>query len=292
VAADITPEAGNAEGERLTRLLALGTARLAGSPSAALDAQLLLGWVLGRDRSWVLAHDDCRASSMHSAAFRLLIERRSCGEPVAYIRGLVQWYGMELEVTPDVLIPRPETELLVEEAVRMAANHRASRIADIGTGCGAIAVALARALPHCSILATDGTASALGVAARNVKRMAVDERISLQCGDLLTAVLTRPDLLVANLPYLSTAMMAGLPRDVRHEPAAALYGGEFGWELYERLLDQLSERAWDIPFILELDPRQVDHLYSSIRARLPGGRVAVLQDYAGHHRFVVYEPRA
>jgi len=290
VAANFTPEATNAEGERVTQLLASGTARLAGSPSAALDAQLLLGYVLGRDRSWVLAHDDHRASCAESAAFSHLIERRSCGEPVAYIRGVVQWYGMALEVTPEVLIPRPETELLVEEAIRAAADHRASQIADIGTGSGAIAIALARALPSCSIVATDASVSALKVAARNAKRMAVAERISLQCGDLLTPVLTRPDLLVANLPYLSTTEFADLPRDVRYEPVGALYAGEFGWELYERLLDQLSERAWHIPFILELDPPQAEHLCSRIRARLSVGRLAVLQDYAGDHRFVVYEP--
>ncbi len=290
MAANFRPDVANAEGEQVTRLLASGAARLASSPSAALDAQLLLGYVLGRDRSWVLAHDDYHASSAESAAFRRLIERRSCGEPVAYIRGVVQWYGMELEVTPEVLIPCPETELMVEEAIRMAADHRASRIADIGTGSGAIAIALARASPHCRVVATDSSDSALEVAARNVKRMAVDERISLQCGDLLTPVLTRPDLLVANLPYLSATEMADLPRDVRHEPVGALYGGQFGWELYERLLDQLSERAWHIPFILELDPRQADHLCSGVRARLPVGRLAVLQDYAGDHRFVVYEP--
>lgn len=290
MAANFTPEASNVAGERVTQLLASGTARLAGSPSAALDAQLLLGCVLGRDRSWVLAHDDHRASCAESAAFRRLIERRACGEPVAYIRGVVQWYGMELEVTPEVLIPCPETELLVEEAIRTAANHRASQIADVGTGSGAIAIALARALPCCSIVATDASVSALKVAARNAKRMAVDQRISLQSGDLLTPVLSRPDLLVANLPYLSATEMAYLPRDVRHEPVGALYGGEFGWELYERLLDQLSERAWHIPFILELDPRQADHVCSIVRARLPVGRLAVLRDYAGDHRFVVYEP--
>ncbi len=275
---------------RVTSLLAWGTTRLAGSPSAALDAQLLLGCVLGRDRSWVLAHDDYRAASTESAAFRLLIERRWCGEPVAYIRGVVEWYGMALEVTPDVLIPRPETELMVEQAVRMAHNYSALRIADIGTGCGAIAIALARALPHCRIVATDRTASILGVAACNAERMAVDERISLRCGDLLSPVLARPDLLVANLPYLSATMMASLPRDVRHEPMGALYGGESGWELYERLVDQLCERAWKIPFIFEIDPRQAEHLRSSVRARLPVGRLDVLQDYAGHDRFVVYEP--
>lgn len=290
MAVNFTPEATNAEGERVAQLLASGTARLAASPSAALDAQLLLGYVLGRDRSWVLAHDDHRASCAESAAFRRLIERRSCGEPVAYIRGVVQWYGMALEVTPEVLIPRPETELMVEEAIRAAADHRASQIADIGTGSGAIAIALARALPCCSIVATDASVSALKVAARNAKRMAVADRISLQCGDLLTPVLTRPDLLVANLPYLSTTEIADLPRDVRYEPVGALYGGEFGWELYERLLDQLSERAWHIPFILELDPPQAEHLCSRIRARLSVGRLAVLQDYAGDHRFVVYEP--
>ncbi len=292
MAADFRPEAADAEGERVTRLLTSGAARLSGSPSAPLDAQLLLGYVLGRDRSWVLAHHDYRASSAESAAFRLLIERRSCGEPVAYIRGMVQWYGMELEVTVDVLIPCPETELMVEEALRMVADHHVSRIADIGTGSGAIAIALAVALPQCRIVATDTSGGALEVAVRNAKRIAVHDRISLRRGDLLTPVLTRPDLLVANLPYLSATEMAVLPSDVRHEPPGALYGGEFGWELYERLLDQLSERAWDIPFILELDPRQADHLCSLVRARLPGGRLAMLPDYAGHNRFVVYQPRA
>lgn len=290
MAANFGPEAENADGEQVTRLLASGAACLLGSPTAALDAQLLLGYVLSRERSWVLAHDDYRASGAESAAFRLLIERRSCGEPVAYLRGVVQWYGMDLEVAPEVLIPRPETELLVEEAVRMAAKHRASRVADIGTGCGAIAIALARTLPHCSIVATDTSLKALEVADRNAKRLGVAERISLWCGDLLTPVFDRPDLLVTNLPYLSATMMADLPPEVRQEPVEALHGGEFGWELYERLLDQLSERAWHIPFILELDPRQADHLCSCVRARLPVGRLAVLQDYAGDHRFVVYEP--
>jgi release factor glutamine methyltransferase len=264
-----------------------GREQLQPSSTASLDAQLLLGHVLHRERSWILAHHDEPLSEEAVAEYRQLISRRARGVPVAYLRGYIEWSGLKLKVTPDVLVPRPETELLVEEAVAIARSRRARRVVDVGTGSGAIAIALARCLPDAGIIGIDLSPQALEIARYNARSTGTDDRITWMQGDLLQPLTSQPDLLVANLPYLSEGMMLDLPIDVRHEPALALGGGETGLELYRNLFEQRRDRGWSTPAVVEIDPRQSSPLTAMLCSEFSETELYVRPDYAGLDRVAV-----
>ena len=261
-------------------------------PSFTLAAELLLLHVLGRDRTWVYAHSEESIADADAQRFLSLIARRAAGEPTQYLTGKQEFWGLEFEVTPDVLIPRPETEHIIEVALdRLALNEirhgrpqatkgEGLHIADIGTGSGCIAVALAKELPAARIYATDSSAKALEVARRNAARHHLADRIrfahanflepcsvgaqlypersrgnpALQLGTVSNNALSdfhespvtsheslRFDLIASNPPYIGRREAASLPREVReHEPATALYGGEEGYELYADLIVQAA----------------------------------------------------
>jgi release factor glutamine methyltransferase len=242
--------------------------------------------VLSVSRVWVLAHAEFELDAEQQQAFRALVERRARGEPVAYLRGEVEWHGLALEVGSAVLIPRPETELLVEAAVELGRRRPPSVIADIGTGSGAIAIALASHFPSATVYATDRSGDALAIAARNAARHHVTGRIHFLQGDLIDPLPRRPDLLAANLPYLADWMMDELPEPVRYEPGAALRAGPTGLELYKRLFEQIAGRGWSMPFVLEIDARQGDQARRLAALRFPGAQIRVLRDYAGLDRVV------
>jgi len=233
----------------------LAKLRAARVPSHTLAGELLLLHVLGRDRTWIYAHPEEEISAADARCFRELIARRSSGEPTQYLTGKQEFWGLEFEVTPDVLIPRPETEHVMEVALdRLAVREiRAGRkqtlsgeglrIADIGTGSGCIAVALLKALPGATIYATDISSAALAVARRNAARHFVSDQIHFLESDLLDALPVTShhspllDLIVCNPPYIGRREAATLMREVRdHEPEIALYGGEEGYELYADLI--------------------------------------------------------
>jgi release factor glutamine methyltransferase len=260
------------------------------SPSASLDAQLLLAHVLRQSRAWLLAHPEASLTPSDAEVFLELIQRRTKGEPVAYLRGHVSWFDLDLRVAPSVLIPRPETELLVEASIELIAKYRLTTVADLGTGSGAIAIALARTVRNLRILATDVSREALEIARRNAEEQGVAARITFMEGSLLVPIRDRPDLIVANLPYLSDDMMATLPLDVQFEPETALAAGPSGLELYEELFHQLKQRGWRIPFILEIDPRQGQTIEHMILASIEG-TITINQDYTGHDRILIFEPR-
>lgn len=267
-----------------------GRQALLSSPTASLDAQLLLGHVLQRPRSWVIAHENDELAPWQIAVYGSLVQRRRAGEPVAYLRGYVEWLDLELEVTPEVLIPRPETELVVERALETAGRRRPALVADIGTGSGAIAIALARRLHDADVLAVDVSDSALRVAARNLARYDLSPRVRLLQGSLLQPLEEPPDLIVANLPYLSDHMMRTLEPGVRFEPPIALHGGNTGFELYEELFRQLRSRAWQPVVVLEIDPRQSRDVRRLAPDLLPGMTWSIYPDYAGHDRVVLLDP--
>jgi release factor glutamine methyltransferase len=255
-------------------LLKRGIARLreADVSSFTLAAELLLLHVLGRDRTWLYAHPEAMINDADANRFFNLIARRAAGEPTQHLTGKQEFWGLEFEVTPDVLIPRPETEHVIEVALdRLALRElRAGRsqetdgaglqIADVGTGSGCIAIALAKELPAATFYATDISPSALAAAERNAKRHAVADRIRFQESNLLgacpnsappcfvhglpaTAHETRAfDLIVSNPPYIGRREADSLPVEVRdHEPDTALYGGEEGYELYAPLITQAAK---------------------------------------------------
>ncbi|MGB7547259.1 MAG: peptide chain release factor N(5)-glutamine methyltransferase [Terracidiphilus sp.] len=225
-------------------LIAEGEYTLAESPHperARRDAETLLLHLFQRrdpqrNRAWLIAH--WNNPTDHGREFRALIERRLAGEPIQHITGETEFYGLPFRVTPDVLIPRPETEHLVEKVLALAAGLRAPRIVDVGTGSGAIAVALAHKLPHAQITATDLSAAALDLARENAERNGVAARIRFLRGDLLAPVAGEAfDIIVSNPPYVSTADRASLSVEVRdYEPALALFAGPDGLDIYRRLI--------------------------------------------------------
>lgn len=204
------------------------TARLTVHESAALDAEVLLAHVLGRDRSHLRAWPEKALTAEQSKAFEALVARRAAGEPVAHLTGLREFWSLALTVTPDTLIPRPETELLVELALeRLPADH-ALRVADLGTGSGAIALAIASERAACHITATDRSAAALAVARENAASLGL-HNVAFADGDWCAALGdARFDLIVSNPPYVRTDDPHLTRGDVRFEPIAALDAGTDG----------------------------------------------------------------
>ena len=208
-------------------------------PDRALpDAELLMMHVLGKSRAWMLARWRDEIGTECSVPYGTAIERRSIGEPVQYITGESEFYGLPFRVTRDVLIPRPETEHVVEKAIALIRTFQQPHIVDVGTGSGAIAVALARHLPDALIAAIDLSPKALAIAKENAVRNAIGERIRFLEGDLLSPVAGEPfDLVVSNPPYVSTAERDALAVEVRdYEPAIALFAGDDGLDVYRRLI--------------------------------------------------------
>lgn len=221
--------------------LEVAARRLAPSPHARRDAELLLMRVLGHDRAWLLTHPDASLNLEQSQQFESWIERRARHEPVQYILGEQEFYGLSFRVTPDVLIPRPETERLVEAVLQRVPAERRLRICDVGTGSGAIAVVLAHALPQAELTALDHSCAALAVAEENAERHGVTGRIRFVESDLLAAVRgERFDVAVSNPPYVADSET--LEPQVRdYEPHGALFAGATGLEVYRRLIPEARE---------------------------------------------------
>ncbi len=223
--------------------LSHGAARLqASSRESSRDAALLLCRSLGKDRAWLIAHPEERLSVAQAWQYEQMLERRARFEPMQYILGEQEFYGLRLTVTPAVLIPRPETEHLVEAILARLPHDRAIRIADVGTGSGAIAITLAHSLPLACIDALDLSPSALHIAQRNAEAHGVADRIRLVDSDLLTAVSgERYDCIASNPPYVSSAEQLE-PQVALWEPHTALFAGEDGLAIYRRLLPQAVEQ--------------------------------------------------
>ncbi|MGA3082076.1 MAG: peptide chain release factor N(5)-glutamine methyltransferase [Terracidiphilus sp.] len=225
-------------------MIAEGEYALAEGPHperARLDSEALLIWLFRRidperNRAWLIAHWNNPAD--HATEFRALVQRRLAGEPIQYITGETEFYGLPFRVTRDVLIPRPETEHLVEKVIELAARFSAPHIVDVGTGSGCIAVALAHKLPHAALTAIDLSAAALDIAEENAKHNEVSIRFFED--DLLTPVAgERFEIVVSNPPYVPTTDRPTLSVEVRdYEPALALFAGDDGLEVYRRLIPQ------------------------------------------------------
>jgi release factor glutamine methyltransferase len=205
---------------------------------ARLDAELLLGTVLRKNRAWLLAHGEDALPETAIPQLAEWVERRSFGEPMQYILGETEFYGLSLRVTRDVLIPRPETELVVEKALASAGAFHGPRIVDVGTGSGAIAIALAHTLAKAAVTATDISGDALTLARENANQNGVQERVRFFAGDLLAPVAGEQfEIVVSNPPYVASADRDSLAVEVRdYEPAQALFAGEDGLAIYRRLI--------------------------------------------------------
>lgn len=273
--------------------------RKSGSPSARLDAELLLAHVTGHDRSWVLAHPD--AALEEARPFEAAIERRATGEPIAYIRGFKEWRSLRILTDPRAMIPRPETELLVEEAMgaiaaRLTRNTEEIVVWEVATGSGAVAVALALrfrsalALGRLRLIASDVSPDALELAAENLTAHGVDGHVMLACADLLAPAggsLPRPDVIVANLPYVASVELDAPNGWLAFEPRLALDGGPHGLAVLRRLLNDLPGRAAPgASVLLEIGADQLD----AVSAMAPAGAsVSAVRDLAGLERVVRME---
>jgi len=221
--------------------------RAAFVPNDLLDAQTLLAEALGKDRTYLIINFNQQLSEGVLSAFRAMVDRRAAGEPLQYITGRQEFFGLDFEVTPDVLIPRPETELIVEEVIRIVQQEGGARrvIVDVGAGSGCIAVALARELGAARLIATDVSEAALRVARRNAARHELGGRVDFVAADLLDAFAEEEfaDFILSNPPYVSEEEIPSLQREVRDwEPRLALTDSIDGLSLYRRLLKDAPSR--------------------------------------------------
>jgi len=269
---------------------AAGLLGRAGCDSPLLDAELLLCHVLSVGRGALLARSQEALPAEALDAFCGLVQRRVDRVPLAWLTGERAFYDVSLAVGPSVLVPRPETELLVEEVLAWCQSVPAGalRIADVGTGSGAIAVTLAMHLPQAMVVATDVSAAALAVASGNVRRYGVNRRVSLVRTDLLSGLAGPFDVIAANLPYVPSSRFAELAPEVRdHEPRLALDGGPEGLDVIARLLPQAAERLRSTALVaLEVDEIQADAVGAMARAFWPQATVRCVKDLAGLDRLI------
>ncbi|MFV9507370.1 MAG: peptide chain release factor N(5)-glutamine methyltransferase [Oscillochloridaceae bacterium umkhey_bin13] len=259
------------------------------STTPRLDAELLLAHTLGWSRARLLAERDHQPTPAQLAAFTSLVARRVAREPVAYLLGQKAFYGLDLLVTPAVLIPRPETELLVELTLSVAQQYFAPRIADIGTGSGAIVIALATHLPNAILYATDLSTAALELAARNLNQFGLSNRVHLLQGDLLAPLPEPIDIIVSNPPYTILAEIE--PGVYQYEPHLALDGGgPDGADLYRRLIPGLPAALRPGgAVLLEIGAWQGAVVADLLQQTFPKASVRVHQDLAGHDRIVTLQ---
>ena len=273
--------------EALSR--ARGILEASGIEDVPLETELLLRHALKIDRTRLYQELNGELSPEDEETFRELTERRLKGEPSAYITGHREFYGLDFYVNPHTLIPRPESELLVETALRLASERPLPTIADIGTGCGAIAVSLARALPEATVYATDLSTAALEVARINCRRHGVKDRVRLLAGDMLEPLPHPIDLIIANLPYVRRAEIA----PDSFEPLLALDGGHEGTESIARLCRQAKDKlAEGGSLLLEIGQGQSETISDLLAGLFSQGEIAVAPDLGGIERVIILQLNA
>lgn len=289
-----------------------GMARLRAArvPSHTLAAELLLLHVLDRDRAWLYTHSEDALDPAAAEKYFALISRRAAGEPTQYLTGKQEFWGLEFEVTPAVLIPRPETEHVIEVALERlgargikinmttGAPSPTLRVADVGTGSGCLAVALVHELPHAEVFATDISPAALDVARRNATRHGISDRIHFLQTDLLGSLFSESriaghafHLVVSNPPYVARDEASSLQREVReHEPESALFGGQTGIEIYARLTEQaaalLAPRG---VIVLELGHGAAENVRQVLQQQHHWSNISITNDLAGIPRVLAAE---
>ena len=267
------------------------TLEAVGIPDARLEAEVMVMTVMRMTRQNIFAEQETEVPASEAHQLAEIVAQRLERTPLAYIIGYREFYGINVVVTPEVLIPRPETEGMVEHTLFMALMGMETReltIADVGTGSGAIAVNLAIHLPAARIYAVDISEPALDVAAYNIRGHAVHDRVRLGHGDLLEPLPEPVDLIVANLPYIPTERIPALQPEVQQEPQLALDGGPDGLDLVRRLLEQAPEKLNSPGIILlELDPEQFPAVEAMALRQFPDAEITAEQDLARQDRIMV-----
>lgn len=263
---------------------------VAGIPSARLDAEVLLSCALGRDKLEFLKKPELTVDDTQISSFRKLVARRVQWEPVAYITGCKNFWSFTLEVNRDVLIPRPDTEMIVEEALDVSRKISSSKmkILDIGTGSGAIALALATEISRAEIVATDISIEALALAKKNARSLKLEDKIDFRQGDLFEPVDGFFDIIVCNPPYISAPEYEELPAAVKdYEPRIALLAGEKGTEFYKKLITQaknyLEKNGW---LLMEIGAKQEQPVRRLAAESGFYESIAMRRDYAGLPRVI------
>lgn len=267
--------------------LARATTQLSRCDSPRLDAEVVLAELLGMDRTFLIAHDRDQLDARLEKRFLVLIKKRRAGMPVAYLTGHKEFHSLDFFVTKNTLIPRPETELIVDAAVQIAAQRDAVAIADIGTGCGAIAITLKHLLPHATVYASDISKKALAVAERNARRHTTT--VAFRYGNLLMPFTdVKLDIITANLPYLDPRWIK--QRELTAEPRLALAAGSHGMDAIRRLLKQVARYHPHTVAILEIDPRQENILRKIAGSITIQHHLVFAKDAAGLTRAAILLP--
>jgi release factor glutamine methyltransferase len=270
--------------------------------SALLDSELILCFVLKKEKEFLFTYPEKKLTATQAEKFHQLITKRAKYLPVAYITNKKSFFGLDFFVNPNVLIPRPETETLVEEVLKITkkvTNHPVAQsprplVVDVGTGSGCIIISLAKAIPHANFFALDKSAKALTIAKKNAKLHKVTKQITFLQGNLFTPILKskkrNPDseiIITANLPYGWNAWKNNSSVDtfgLKFEPAMALFTGNGGLELYEQLLHQLKILPNKITAFFEFDPRQTIKFKKLIKKNLPYAQIEIISDLCGQDR--------
>lgn len=260
------------------------------SESPRLDAQVLLAKIMKNSRTWLVAHPKSRLGAQEDVQYRRLVARRAHGEPLPYILGTWEFFGRRFQINPSVLIPRAETEHLVEEALGLLRNNRSvQKVLEVGTGSGCIAVSLLLEMRSLGVVATDISLQALRTAAQNIVNHAIGDRIDLVQTDLFSGIRGQFDLVCANLPYIPRKVLNNLQVG-RWEPRLALDGGEDGFIYLRRFIAEVAKvLAPGGSVVLEIGEGQDEEVRSMIHLGFPRAPVRISKDLAGHNRVVVFE---
>lgn len=253
------------------------------------DAEILTAYVLGRDRTWLRAHPEAHLTRPQDQRLRRLLARRQTGVPVAYLTGKKEFFGRDFFVGRGVLVPRPESEQLIDEALRRLPARTPTFIADIGTGSGCLAITLATERPKATIVAVDRSATALRYARRNARKNRVQSRVRIRRSNLLTGLSTsecdRLDLVIANLPYLKPNEIQAVP----YEPRLALVAGRDGMSAFREFFQHIHRRKIDASILLEIDPRRANDVVRLAKQALPEHKISTLKDLSGRNRIVTID---
>ncbi len=267
-------------------------------PSPRLDAEILLSALFKKNREHLFTYPNQGLTSDQNKKYKILIRRRAHLEPLAYLTGHKEFYGLDFYVNKNVLVPRPETELIIEEVLNQVSSKEPYEIIDVGTGSGCIAITLAKLLPKIKIYATDIRRAALKIARKNVQNHKVSKRIKFLQGDLLTPIpkkfwqSQKEKIIIANLPYLNQQLLTSSP-SIGYEPKVALSGGKDGLEVYREFIDQLKLRIADYGLraavLVEINPGQTKEIKKIIQEKFPKSKIQIKKDLSGLNRIVIFK---